>query len=93
MDSPTKFLKTVVISGDVAIKDLPETLYILSTSQKIRVIQPIAPAVIAPSFAPLKTKNRAKAIEKSHKPLRTSQLTWNTSGLASNKRNDCSTRY
>jgi hypothetical protein len=45
--APTKFLKVIAISGDVAIKDLPETVYTLSTSQKVRVIHPITPAVIA----------------------------------------------
>jgi hypothetical protein len=52
MPAPTKFLKVIIILGGVAIKELPETVYILSTSQKVRVVHPIIPAVIAPSLAP-----------------------------------------
>ena len=56
--APIKFLSVIIKLGDVAINDLPETVYILSMSQKIRVIQPITPAVNAPSLIPLKQKKR-----------------------------------
>ena len=82
--APTKFRKVISRLGDVAIKDLPETVYTLSTSQNVRVIHPITPAVIAPSLVPEETKNREKAIEKYHNPLTSSQSISNTSGLASN---------
>jgi hypothetical protein len=78
-----KFLTVIIRLGDVAINDLPETVYILSMSQNVRVIQPITPAVNAPSLAPLKVKNRENAIERYHNPLRINQLKWKTSGLAS----------
>jgi hypothetical protein len=46
----------------------------LSVNQKARVIQPIIPATIAPSLAPLITKYIEKAIPKYQKPLRSNQL-------------------
>ena len=58
MPAPMKFLSVIIRLGDVAINELPETVYILSMSQKIRVIQPITPAINAPSLAPLKQKNK-----------------------------------
>jgi hypothetical protein len=38
MPAPMKFLSVIIRLGDVAINNLPETVYILSMSQKIRVI-------------------------------------------------------
>jgi hypothetical protein len=73
----------MIRSGDAAINEFPETVYILSASQNARVIQPTIPEVTAPRLAPLNTKNREKPIVRHHNPLETSQFNWNTSALAS----------
>ena len=50
MPTPRKFRSVIIRLGEVAIKDLPDTVYKLSISQKIRVIQPITLAVNAPKI-------------------------------------------
>ena len=74
--APMKFSSVIIGLGYTAINDLPETVYILSMSQNVRVIHPTIPAVIAPSLAPLKVKNWENAIEKYHNALRINQLKW-----------------
>lgn len=51
--APTKFLIAITYPGGDAIKDVPDTIYRLSTSQNTSVTQPIVPATIDPSLAPL----------------------------------------
>ena len=62
--APIKFLIVIIMSGELAIIELPKTVYMLSVNQKARVTQPIIPATIAPSLAPLDTKYIEKSYSK-----------------------------
>ena len=56
--------------GELARRELPEIVYMLSINQNASVNHPIVPAVIAPSLAPFLTKNIENAMPKYHIPLR-----------------------
>ena len=73
----------IMMSGELARRESPDIVYILSVNQNAKVIHPMIPAVIAPNLAPFLTKNIENTMPIYHKLLKITQLIFNISGLAS----------